>query len=161
MTLEEFLSFFPVVDLPITLSEDMVEIFSKNNKVFPSPAIAEYISKWEPNIDEYVEFIPCIQLPVEDEFIGIVYWKGGLMQYEYIIITLTKKGELISRKSISSTIVEGETIKKSVASIDEDLIINIMAGATLDEDKYDPATSQAFSMEILPTGDILFSLGDE
>ena len=129
MTFKEFLSFFPVVDLPITLSEDMVEIFSKNNKVLPSSAIAEFISKWEPEIDEYVEFIPCIQLPAEEEFIGLVYWKGGLMQYEYIIVTLTKKGELISRKSISSTIVEGDAIKKSVAHIDEDLIINIMAGA--------------------------------
>ena len=162
MTLQQFLDFFPVVELPVNLSEDTVEIFSKNNKVLPPPALHDYIEQWESDLGEYDEIVPCLQLPGELEFIGIIYWKGGLLQYEYILVTLSKDGELIARRPIASTIVEDGIIKQSVASIDEDMIIHIMAGANPEgETTYDPSNSQAFNMEIMSTGDVLFSLGDD
>jgi len=161
MTFSEFLSFFPEVDLPITLSEETIEVFSRNNKVLPLEGIAEYIGQWEDIDDDTTEYIPCIQLPHQDDYIGIIYWRGAILQYDYYLVTLDKKGQLISRKSIASTKIDGEIIKRSVASIDNDLIINIVAGATQSELDYDPDQSQAFSMEVMPTGDILFTFGDE
>ena len=161
MNLNEFLSFFPEVELPVTLSEETIDIFSKNNKVLPQEAIVKYIGAWEEIEGDTTEYVPCLMLPHEDDFTAIVYWRGALMQYDYFLVTLDKKGDLIARKSIASTKVEGELIKRSVASIDNDLIIHIIAGASYENLDYDPEQSQAFNMEVMSTGDILFSFGDE
>lgn len=160
MTFSEFLSFFPEVELPITLSEETIEVFSLNNKVLPLEGIVQYIGQWEEIEGDTTEYIPCIQLPQQDDYIGIIYWRGALMQYDYYLVTLDKKGQLISRKSIASTRIDGNVIKRSVASIDQDMIINIIAGATQSDQDYDPDQSQAFCMEIMSTGDILFTFGD-
>jgi hypothetical protein len=74
-------------------------------------------------------------------------------------VTLNKLGDVISRKSIASTIVHGQTIKKSIASIDPDYIITIIAGHSEGGEDYDAEQSQSYSMEILPTGEIIFSQG--
>lgn len=163
-TLDELLSFFPVVEAPITFSEDLVTTFDNVNKVLPKEIIEEFIIPWEAEteIDEYTEFIPCVQLANTDEFHALVYWKGSLMKYEYVLVTLMKNGDLITRKPISSIVVDGDVVKRSIARIDEEFIIHIMAGANAgDELDYNPEHSRAFNMEIMPTGDIIFSLGDD
>lgn len=164
-SIESLLEYFPEVELPVTVSEDSIMTFDAHNDVLPKAIIEEYIIPWEKGmeIDEYTEFVPCFQLPdSSDDYHGIVYWKGGLLRYEFLLITLNKKtGELITRKSIAGTIAEGEKLKKSVAHIDEDFIIHIMAGVGVDGEDYNPENSQAFNMEIMSTGDVVFSLGDD
>jgi len=160
--LEDLLGFFPDVELPIDITEDLVMTAETVNKVLPSSIVEKYIVDWEKEeeFDEFTEFVPILKIKETEEFHAIIYWKGGLMRYEYILITLDKLGNLISRKPIASTISDGVTVKKSVSRIDEDLIIHIMAGENLADGKYDPSNSQAFNMEIMHTGDIIFSLGD-
>jgi len=160
--LEDLLSFFPEVELPLEVTEDLVMTAETVNKVLPSSIIEAYFIKWENNeeIDEFTEFVPILKVAETEEFHAVLYWKGGLMRYEYILVTMDKLGNLISRKPVASTISDGVTVKKSVAKIDEDLIIHIMAGENLANGKYDPANSQAFNMEVIHTGDIIFSLGD-
>lgn len=162
VSLETLFEYFPEVELPITFSEDLVNTADSVNKVLPAKVIEQFIVPWENSeIDEFTEFVPVLKLKGPEEFHALVYWKGGLMQYEYILVTLDKSGELIARRPIASTLSDGKTVKKSVAQIDEDLIIHIMAGANLANEEYDPNNSQAFNMEILFTGDIIFSLGDD
>jgi len=162
--ISDLLLFFPAVDLPVTVSEESIVVIDKMNEVLPKHLIEHFIIPWEVGqmIDEYTEFVPCFQLPDSSEdYIAMVYWKGGLLKYEYLLVTIDKKtGKLITRRSIAGTIAEGDKIKKSVAMIDEDLIIHIMAGAGEAEQDYNPENSQAFSMEIMSTGDVIFSLGE-
>ncbi len=160
--LEDLLGFFPEVELPIDITEDLVMTAETVNKVLPASIIEKYIVAWEKEeeFDEFTEFVPILKINETEEFHAIVYWKGGLMRYEYILVTLDKLGNLISRKPIGSTLSDGVTVKKSVSRIDEDLIIHIMAGENMANGKYDPSNSQAFNMEIMHTGDIIFSLGD-
>lgn len=164
-TVADLLVYFPEVELPVTISEDTINIFDSMNEVLPKELIEQYIIKWEVGqpIDEYTEFVPCFQLPDRSEdYTAFVYWKGGLLKYEYLLVTLDKKNErLITRKSIAGTIADDGKIKKSVAMIDEDLIIHIMAGESMEEEEYNPENSQAFTMEIMSTGDVIFSLGDD
>jgi len=163
-TIKDLLQFFPTVELPVTVSGDTINTFDAVNDVLSSAIIEAFIIPWEEGkeIDEYTEFVPCFQLPEDGDYHGIVYWKGGLLKYEYILITIDKHTKnLVSRKSIAGTIAEGGVVKKSVAQIDEDSIIHIMAGVSPDGESYDPNNSQAFNMEILSSGEVIFTLGDE
>ncbi len=156
--LEKILHYFPETELPVLISEDHLSEFESNSDPFPQVFIDEVLLDWEKEADEFTEFIPCFRLPKEEKFNAIVYWKGALLKYDFVLVTLDKNGELINKKSISSTIINDNVIKKSVASIEPDLIINIIAGQTLDGDEYDASVSKAFAMEILPTGEIIFAM---
>ncbi len=156
--LDKILHYFPETELPIIVSEDYLNDYETNADPFPQVFIDEVLLEWEKDADEFTEFIPCFRLPKEEKFNTVVYWKGALLRYDFIMVTLDKNGELINKKSIASTIVNDNVIKKSVASIEPDLIINIIAGQTLDGEEYDASMSKAFAMEVLPTGEIIFAL---
>ena len=156
--LEKILHYFPETELPVLISEDHLSEFEINSDPFPQVFIDEVLLDWEKDADEFTEFIPCFRLPKEEKFNAIVYWKGALLRYDFVMVTLDKNGELINKKSIASTIVHDNVIKKSVASIEPDLIINIIAGQTLDGEEYDASMSKAFAMEILSTGEIIFAM---
>jgi hypothetical protein len=156
--LDKILHYFPETELPIIVSEDYLSDYETNADPFPQMFIDEVLLEWEKDADEFTEFIPCFRLPKEEKFNTVVYWKGALLRYDFIMVTLDKNGELINKKSIASTIVNDNVIKKSVASIEPDLIINIIAGQTLDGEEYDASMSKAFAMEVLPTGEIIFAL---
>lgn len=156
--LEKTLHYFPETELPVLISEDHLSEFEANSDPFPQVFIDEILLEWEKEADEFTEFIPCFRLPKEEKFNAVVYWKGSLLRYDFILVTLDKNGELINKKSIASTIVNENVIKKSVASIEPDLIINIIAGQTLDGEEYDASMSKSFAMEILPTGEIIFAM---
>ena len=160
--IEDLLSFFPEVELPIEITDDLVITADSVNKVLPASIIEEFIVKWEGSeeFDEFTEFVPILRIQDAEDFHALVYWKGGLMKYEYILVTMDKLGNFITRRPIGSTMSDGKTVKKSVSKIDEDMIIHIMAGENGVNEKYDPAKSQAFNMEILHSGDVIFSLGD-
>lgn len=156
---QAFGSYFPEIELPITISEDSTIEFSKYNKPLAQALIERIIIPIENgDIDEYTEFTPCFQLPETDDYQAFVYWKGRLMLYEYILVTFDKSGNLISRKVISGTRVENDKVIQSVCNIDEDLIIHIIVGGQEQDAQYDAQSSQAMSMEILSSGDIIFSL---
>jgi len=146
------------MELPIIVSDDYLSEYESNADPFPQVFIDEVLLDWEKEADEFTEFIPCFRLPKEEKFNSVVYWKGALLRYDFILVTLDKNGDLINKKSIASTIVNDNVIKKSVASIEPDLIINIIAGQTLDGEEYDASMSKAFAMEILPSGEIIFAL---
>lgn len=156
--LQTILHYFPETTLPIVVSEDYLADYEAQSDPFPESFIHTFIAEWEGEIDDYTEFIPCFRLPPEEKFRSIVYWRGGLLKYEFILVTLDPNGEKISKKIIANTIVDGPLIKKSVAGIEPDLIINIIAGQTLDGEDFEAGNSQAFTMEILPSGEIIFML---
>jgi hypothetical protein len=156
--LERILHYFPETGLPVLISEDHLSDYEAQSDPFPQAFIDEILLEWEKEADEFTEFIPCFRLPEEEKFSSVVYWKGGLLKYDFVLVTLDKKGNLINKKSIASTVVSDNFIKKSVASIEPDLIINIVAGQSLDGEEYDASMSKAFAMEILPSGEIIFAM---
>lgn len=156
----ELLQFFPEVELPVVFSDETLSVFSNENDPLPNHILQTVITEIEGDIDEYTEYIPCAKIDTTDDYIAVVYWKGGLLKYEFVLITLDARSAipaLISRKVIASTISDNEVIKKSVASIDSDMIVHIIAGENLIDSEYSADHSQAFTMEIQSTGDILFS----
>lgn len=151
--LEELLEFFPPILPPITLSEEIAYKFSKENKPLPEKIIAETFSKWE-TLDKYAEIIPCCQLELEESYFALIYWKGGLLTYEYKLVTMSEQGEVIDFKVVAGTVSNGVTVKSSVATIDEDNCIYTMVGETEGSRNFDPSQSTAFKFELLPDGKI-------
>ena len=161
---DRFYDFFPEVDLPVTLSEEYSGIFTKYNKALPLELIETFIleqklffPKEEENIeiDEIEEYVPCFRLPETDKYYAIIYWKASLLKYEYILHTYNKKGETIAKQVLASTTSDGKNIRQIVATIDPDLDIYIMGGDVKADEMYDPDSTQAFSLEITPGGQII------
>jgi len=159
--LERILHYLPETALPVLLSEEQLELFEAANQPFPQVFVEEIIPEWESEIDDFTEFSPCFRLPAQEKFHAVIYWKAGLLRYDFILATLDKNGTLIGKKSIASTVVQDEVIRKSVASIEPDLVIHIIAGQSVDGEEYDASLSKAFSMEILPDGQIIFHFEGE
>ncbi len=159
----QFLDFFPTIELPVNLTDESLMVFSKENKALPPAFVQEYILAHDQKEgDEFTEYVPCFQIPNTENFFGVVYWKAQLLTYEYHLITFGKDGEFITGKVVGGTLSNGNTVIKTVASIDEDWIIHMVSGEDdVRNPNYRPEDSKAYTMELLSTGDIIFSLSDE
>ena len=153
----DFLERFPEVKLPVFLGTDSHHDFSRKNEPLPQVMVDLFLLPFEEDgRDEFTEFVPCFRIPETYEFYAIVYWKASLMNYQYTMMTFTKKGDIIDRKVIAGTFSDGQTLTQSVAHVDEDWTINIVSGqneVTLSE--YDAATSTTNQLELLPEGTII------
>lgn len=162
VSFEEFLAYFPLIDLPIVLSDESFDEIRKVNEDIPIALVYHFISQFDTDLDEFTEYFPCFRIPTGDEFVGLVYWKAKLLQYEFHLITYTPKGEFIAGKVIAQTLTNGESIIRSVSTIDEDLVVHVASGQMdLDSTEYDAQNSRAYTLEILSTGDIIFSLNED
>ncbi len=157
-----FLKCFSKEALPVTLSEDSILYFSSNNSPLPQELINRFLlqqSKEED--DEYTEYIACCKIPETDKMHALVYWRGGLLSYEFVLITLDKNGVLLDRKIIAGTKSDGQKIIRSIATIDQDWIIHVVVGQQENENMYyDPSKSKNMTLELMANGEIVFSLQD-
>lgn len=156
VSFEQFLEYFPETTLPVTLSEEAAHRYSQLNEPFHQLAIEQFIHPIEPDCDELTEFVPCFRIPETHAFHALVYWKAGLMNYQYVLVTFTKKGELIDRRILAGTHVHDGLMTQSVATIEEDWMIYIVSGQNpVHDDLYQAAKSRAFELELLPDGQIV------
>ncbi|KAA3633810.1 MAG: hypothetical protein DWQ02_12505 [Bacteroidetes bacterium] len=152
----DFIAKFPEIDLPVSLTEEARHLFSLRNKPIPDELIHAFIMPTEDEeMDEFSEFMACFQLPGTGAFHALVYWRAGLMNYQYNLITFNKKGEFIDKRVIAGTYVEGENITQSIATIQENFQIVIASGQSdADEELFDAASSTTYILEILLDGSI-------
>lgn len=153
---QAFLDKFPPLDTPLTLGENSHHTFSSINDPLSQGLIDQFILPHEEGqMDELTEFVPCFCVSNAERLIVLVYWKAGLMNYQYVMLTYTEKGQWIDRKVIGGTYSDGNTLTQSIATIDEDLIITIASGQAKEGQELDPLTSTVYHLEILPNGNIV------
>ncbi|MFN7115448.1 MAG: hypothetical protein ACK4TA_01535 [Saprospiraceae bacterium] len=159
ITFNDFLDFFPEVELPVAFNEETLRDFSNTNQPLPALAIEQFITPYEDELpDELTEFIACCRIPETHSFQAVVYWKAGLMTYEFTLATYTKQGILLDKRVIAGTFFDGERLTQSVAIIEDDWEILVMSGqTTADENNkfYDAQQSRVTKMELLPEGQII------
>jgi len=164
VSFKEFLEIFPVIELPITLNDEALHEFSNINDPLPARLIDHFIVPYEEELpDELTEFIACFRIPETHNFQAIVYWKAGLMTYEYTLATYTNRGELLDKRVIAGTFYDGEHLTQSVAIVEDDWEILIMSGQSLSATNgkpYDAKSSRISKMELLPEGQII-DIGNE
>ena len=156
----QLLEKFPEVDLPVDLTDETLQEFSRNNDPLPKIMIEQFLVNEQEAIDEFTEYLACFRIPATYDFHAIVYWKASLMTYEYVLASFSKAGELLQKQVIAGTKVESGMLVKSVATIEDDWIINVVGGITnlQDSNNYDASSSQSLALELLATGEII-SLG--
>lgn len=156
-TFKDFLEQFPTIELPVTLSDEIIRAFSANNEPFPPLMIDQFIVPYEEEVpDELTEFIACFKIPETHSFQAVVYWKAGLMTYEYTLATYTDKGDLLDKRVIAGTFYDGKNLTQSVAIIEEDWEILVMSGqADKNSPTYDAKNSRVTKLELLPEGQII------
>ena len=148
-----FLKKFPPVELPVTLGSETHIEFSRMNAPLDPLEIEDYILPMEGEPDEFTEFIPCFCIPDTDEFIGIIYWKAGLMDYQYRLVTYNKKGDMVGNEVIAGVFSNGEMIAQSMATIDSSWTIHIVSGqGKANATQYDPTESTSKELEIFKDG---------
>jgi hypothetical protein len=156
----DYIAIYPEIKPPVTLTDDSTVAFSKYNKQFKPLMISKFLMLSEKEaIDEFTEFVPCLQIPNTGDFYAVIYWKASLMNYQYILVTYDNAGNLVDKAIIAGTSSpNGEDLVRSVATIDEDWIITIVSGATIqNKTEYNPKSSKAFTLEILDGGKIISS----
>ncbi|MEM6698404.1 MAG: hypothetical protein AAF599_08410 [Bacteroidota bacterium] len=157
-----YLNYFPELEMPITLGEETHHAFSQKNEPLPALAIQQFILplEKEDEDEDLIEYVPCFKIPKTDGFHAIVYWKAGLLNYQYTLVTYEPKGELIDTRVIAGTFSDGESMTNSVATIEEDLMIYVMTGHSANaEEVYDAGASTTIDLEILPDGSIINAIG--
>lgn len=118
--------------------------------------LAQFMEPLQTKSDEFTEFLSCFRIPDTKDFHALVYWKAGLLTYEYIVATFTKKGILIDQQSIAGTKVENDLIARTVATIDDEWNIFVVGGVTSDvNNAYDGTLSKSIQFMIKENGQIV------
>ena len=154
VSFSKFLKKFPPVTLPVTLGADTHIEFSRANPPLDPLEIEDYIIPLEDTLpDEFTEFIPCFCIPDTSDFIGIVYWKAGLMDYQYRIVTYDKGGQVVANEVIGGVFSNGDMIAQSMVTIDASWTIHIVSGqGKANATQYDPSESTTKELELFKDG---------
>ncbi|MCC7503834.1 MAG: hypothetical protein IT259_00980, partial [Saprospiraceae bacterium] len=101
-------------------------------------------------------YVPCFSIDDTESFVALVWWRAGLLNYEYVLATFSAKGELIGRRIVAFTRVNGEKVSRAVATIDEDWVVFIAEGESSgSDDFFDPTSSKTYDVEIMGDGEIV------
>ena len=158
----EFIEFFPLLELPLSLLPDISQIPSVPVPL-PAVLIDAYILPFEGDeADEYTEYVPYGRISGTKDFLAVIYWKAGVMQYEFVLATYNKEGNPLSHAIIGGLSSDEEGLLHSVAVIDQDMRINIAEGLSLNEDELlDLNKTNTYQMAILPDGTISYDMNEE
>ncbi len=156
----QFLKFFPEIELPIVLDDEIHHTFSTENETLPLAAVSEILlqptNENEATVaieDEFTEFVPCFKLPDTGDIHALVYWRAELLNYNYFLITFDKIGNKIDEKIIGGMTVKGNEVRQRVASIDEDGFIYMAEGnAVYSHTDFDAGDSKSYKMELRTDG---------
>lgn len=157
----EFIEFFPELELPFSLLPDISQIPS-HSLPLPEVLLETYILPFEgEEVDEYTEYIPFGRLASTKGFHALIYWKAGVMQYEFILATYTTEGELLSHAIIGGLRSDEEGLLHSVAVIHEDMSLTIAEGIAVGDQPLNAEETNTYQMTIQPTGQIIYGAHEE
>ena len=158
----EFIDFFPPLDLPVTLLPDIRQIPSD---LVPLPSVLQesYILPFESDeIDEFTEYVPFGRIAGLKDYHAMIYWKAGVLKYEFILATYSVEGDPLSHAIVGGLRYEDEGVLHSVSIIHEDMSITIAEGiAETDDAGMDPDQTQTYQMTILSSGIITYETNEE
>lgn len=152
----EFIEFFPPLSLPLSLLPDISQIPS-DAVPLPSVMLEEFILPLEGSeADEYTEYIPYGYLSDLKPFNALIYWKAGLLQYEFVMATYNNEGSVISHAIIGGMRLDDGGMIHSVAVILEDGTITIAEGFVASDESSIGDQTNTYEMKIDSSGIIKY-----
>ena len=157
----EFIDFFPLLKPPFNLLPDISQIPS-HTLPLPGPLLDAFIYPFEgEEADEFTEYIPYARISGTRDYYAIIYWKAGVMQYEFILATYSNDGQPISHAIVGGLRLDGKNILHSVAVIHEDMSITIAEGVAVEGGESNVEDTSTYQMSIQPTGQINYGVNEE
>ena len=157
----EFIEFFPLLQLPFSLLPDLQQIPADP---IPLPGVLqdEFILPFEGDeTDDYTEYIPYGRIAGTQDFHAVIYWKAGVLRYEFILATFSPEGKPLYHAIVGGIRYEDEGTIHSVAVIHEDLRITIAEGMSETDDEVVSPQTQTYLMSITPSGEIIYEMNEE
>ncbi len=158
LSFETYLNWFEKQKLPLQITEKTYRQINDLNEPLPDIVVSTFIKREGEN-EDVAEYVPVLRLPDTEEVIALVFWRAGLMRYDYFLATYNQKGELLDQQLVASTRYEDNNITRSIMRIDEEGLIFVVKGDTaLNSKDYDASSSKHSYFEVLPNGSIQESL---
>lgn len=128
ITFENFLQFFPYVELPYTITSETQRLISRKNDPLSAEWLFNFVLDTEAVVDDYTEFMPCFSIPDTYGFWAIVFWEAGLEGTTYYLTTFSKEGVLIDKKKIAGTKYTQDGLYQMVCTISETWLFSCAEG---------------------------------
>jgi hypothetical protein len=128
LSFENFLQFFPAVQLPFSLSTETEKLLGREQDPLHPFWVQAFLPN-EPEIDEYTEYMPCFSIPGTEKFVAIVYWKAHLNGSDYQLVTLSKTGALIDQLRLAGLAYGTNEVYQTVSTISPSWMISQMSGS--------------------------------
>lgn len=125
---ENFLNFFPPVELPYTITSDTQRLISNNNDPLSAEWMFNFVLGKDDVIDEYTEYMPCFSIPNTKNFIAIVYWEAGIEGATYYLVTYSKTGVIIDKSKIAGTKYTEDGLLQMVCTISPTWLFSCVEG---------------------------------
>jgi hypothetical protein len=132
ITFQNFINFFPEVDLPYTITSDTQRMLSINNDPMSATWMFNFVLGENDTIDDCTEFMPCFSLANTQQFIAIVFWQAGIEGSAYYLTTFSKTGVLIDQAKIAGTKYGSDGLYQMVCTISPNWLFSTVEGK-LDE----------------------------
>lgn len=157
----EFIEFFPPLKPPFSLLPDISQIPSFSLPL-PGVLLDAFILPFEgEEVDEFTEYIPYGRIEGTKDFHALIYWKAGVMQYEFILATYSLEGAPLSHAIIGGLRSDDHGLLHSVAVVHEDMSLTIAEGVATEEEEIDLDQTNTYQMTIEPTGQITYGVNEE
>jgi hypothetical protein len=131
---EQFLAWFPKVDLPVLLGETTHHTFSQLNQPIPGAFIHRFLLAEDVAYDdEFTEFIACFQFDISKEVKALVYWEAGLLYYHYRLMVFRPDGTILQNKSLGGMHSDGSSIVRTIIQFESDLVIHTITAVQQSE----------------------------
>ena len=155
-TFDDFLNVFPEISLPATLTDSLHHELERANLPFAQALLLEFIVPTdEGKIDEFTEYMPAFKITKGETFAAVVFWKAGLMVYEYILATFNPKGLLIATEVIFKNEAANGKLSEAVTVITPEWMVYVAEATHGVDDEFDPSKAVNYSFEVLPNGEIV------
>jgi len=157
----EFIEFFPRLKPPFSLLPDISQIPSFSLPL-PGALLDAFILPFEgEEVDEFTEYIPYGRIEGPKDYHALIYWKAGVMQYEFILATYSLEGAPLSHAIIGGLRSDDHGLLHSVAVVHEDMSLTIAEGVATEEEEIDLDQTNTYQMTIESTGQITYGGNEE
>ena len=140
--------------MPLTIQHADHHYFSKSNDLLPDALLQLFIIpnlKFE--IDEFTEFLPCLQFESSHGLHHLVLWTARLMHYSFYVMNFNRQGMFLDMSEIAGFYSDSNLVVQKMAHVDVEGNLFIVEGS-INENHHDvnPLTTKKWQLEILPDG---------